>query len=1153
MFLTALCVQSLHSEDIELPDAQLESLIRDSLGKHDGALTDSDLASLTSLNSGSLVSETKISDLTGIEYATNLTELTLRFQTIEELSPLASLANLEQLDLSGNPITDLTQLGSLAQLRVLSISEAEITDLTPLASLSSLQWLFLSKNSISNLSPIAGIATLSYLDFEDNPIADFSPLSQITTLTTLNLRNTGFNSLAPLAPLKSLRSLDASENLLSSLEGLNQLPQLQQFQVSDNYLTDITPLAEIATLQLIALNRNFIDFTAGTPNADTLSLLQNAGVSISSLVQKTPTLELSDNAVETPYYGSGGNGSINITTNSQWEASVDSSWLSLTSQGDGYGDATLSFSVISTPDLFGPRTATITVSTPQYEESFEIEQRPYLEVVFPDPQLELALRVALDNFDDPITDHQLETLNTLSVPLGPSAKESIKITDLTGLQYADQLQNIYLDNHAISDISQLAGFVKLKTLSLSNNLLNDLTPLKFLTALQTLNVDNNFIPLSDTQQSSVINSLVNRGGTAKTEPQLSTTFSFSIDDDTFGPEGGSGTLFVESNDAWEAASDTDWITFDNGSTGTRVGSIKFTVSEFLELSTPRVATISIHDQTVTVTQRLPEPIAFTDPDLETVLIEKLALETEYVTDFDLENLLDLELIRDPFDPEDPDISSLNGLQHAVNLGSLSISGHTTISLDPIASLDSITNINVLNASLQNIDALSQLTRLETITLKNCGLSYIPILNCEDSLISLDLGDNNIVDIAPLTPLSKIETLTLNYNPIEDLSALAELLEISYLDLSGTQPSDLAPLQGLSKVNTLNLSETEISEINALSSFSALISLDISANQIVSLEPLTTITSLTEIYGFSNEVEDLTPILKLPNLVRIEFPWNKVHDLSPFLISPNVEHLDLSFNYITDLSPITNLPNLKELSVQGNFLDLSSGSAQNEHLQTLSEQGVTGSFDFQRALSGTVESSAFSVGPEKKTLSTNFTTTGRLKASTSANWISFDYDPFAGTGPLEIHVDENDFGVSRNALIDLGFAIITVEQSYDANWTAYLNSLGLDPAAAENRKDADRDGDGQSNEFESQTGFDMSDASSKLIFRIIPNTASENSFYIHYSPTNPGYSGQIQFSSDMETWETISEENSTEVENYQIIHHTPTSTPTYYRQNITPIN
>ena len=73
--------------------------------------------------------------MTGIEFATNLTELWLQHNEISDLSPLAHLKNLETLVLPFNLISDVSPLANLENLTKLVITDNQISDFSPVARL----------------------------------------------------------------------------------------------------------------------------------------------------------------------------------------------------------------------------------------------------------------------------------------------------------------------------------------------------------------------------------------------------------------------------------------------------------------------------------------------------------------------------------------------------------------------------------------------------------------------------------------------------------------------------------------------------------------------------------------------------------------------------------------------------------------------------------------------------------------------------------------------------------------------------------------------------------------------------------------------------------------------------------------------------------
>ncbi len=111
------------------PDKNLEAAIRDALGKPAGEeITVDDLAILRYLNAKAR----GITDLSGIEYCTNLTLLFLSDNQISDISPLSSLTNLDLLELASNQVSDISSLSSLTNLTWLNLHDNEISDISPL-------------------------------------------------------------------------------------------------------------------------------------------------------------------------------------------------------------------------------------------------------------------------------------------------------------------------------------------------------------------------------------------------------------------------------------------------------------------------------------------------------------------------------------------------------------------------------------------------------------------------------------------------------------------------------------------------------------------------------------------------------------------------------------------------------------------------------------------------------------------------------------------------------------------------------------------------------------------------------------------------------------------------------------------------------------
>jgi hypothetical protein len=99
--------------------------------------TPSEMLALTKLrccNSG-------VTSLTGLEYATNLDDLSVLENEITDLSPLAGLTNLRSLNFQDNDVSDISALSGLIHLQYLCMEDTLASDISPLLSLRSLSHL----------------------------------------------------------------------------------------------------------------------------------------------------------------------------------------------------------------------------------------------------------------------------------------------------------------------------------------------------------------------------------------------------------------------------------------------------------------------------------------------------------------------------------------------------------------------------------------------------------------------------------------------------------------------------------------------------------------------------------------------------------------------------------------------------------------------------------------------------------------------------------------------------------------------------------------------------------------------------------------------------------------------------------------------------
>ena len=240
---------------INIPDLNLRAAVEKALGKASGAtITTADMTTLTRLDAN----EAGISDLTGLEQATNLRDLHLRSNSVSDLSPLTGLTSLTWMRLGGNSISDISPVKGLTNLKVLSLWANSISDISPTASLTNLIELNLSGNSISDISPVAGLPNLTWLHLPSNSISDISPVAGLMNLTALRL----------------------DRNSISDISALLGLTQLTELRLDRNNITDLSPLVANTGLgsgDAINVKGNPLNYTSIKTH---IPALKNRGVTV---------------------------------------------------------------------------------------------------------------------------------------------------------------------------------------------------------------------------------------------------------------------------------------------------------------------------------------------------------------------------------------------------------------------------------------------------------------------------------------------------------------------------------------------------------------------------------------------------------------------------------------------------------------------------------------------------------------------------------------------------------------------------------------------------------------------------------------------------------------------------------------------------------
>jgi len=287
-------------------DSTLENAVKTALNPGDDVVNQGDCLALTVLDASSL----SITDLTGLEYCTNLEDLDLSGNTgLSNLSAISGLTALTDLNLSSCNVSDLYHLGNLLALETLDLSGNQLADISVLEDLTTLHELYLSGNgSIVDISPLVdnnGPGSGDIIDLQGTAL-DIDDLDDIQTLAgrgvgllhdvagavvvtfvDLDLEDVVRTALAKpdgdifQAHMETLTDLDASNTGISDITGLEYAVNLQSLDLSSNQVVDLTPLTSCISLVTLDLTNNLVlDISPlvanlGIGGGDTITLTGN--------------------------------------------------------------------------------------------------------------------------------------------------------------------------------------------------------------------------------------------------------------------------------------------------------------------------------------------------------------------------------------------------------------------------------------------------------------------------------------------------------------------------------------------------------------------------------------------------------------------------------------------------------------------------------------------------------------------------------------------------------------------------------------------------------------------------------------------------------------------------------------------------------------
>ena len=492
--LTSLERLSLYGTGTEnlAPLTGLTSLIRLQIADNERLSNVSPLAGLINLEWLDLHRCDSLSDISSLAGLTKLEYLNLNHTRRVydfSLSPLSGLTGLRRLRLAENRISDVSSLAGLISLKRLDLPQNQIVDISPLLGLTGLTELYLHANRISDVSSLAGLINLEWLDLRVNQIADISALDRLAARTHISwVENPG----APIGGPKiegpwlwlpiPEKQLDNRTDLLSEVSG----GSVTEHQIATrgategkavgNYEWAAHKISPVGTYDGFINNMSEMVRSFGLPEEYEWS--REVIAVYGSVILDSPREQTTRMFVR-----SEGRNKVWLNGELVYEQLIrptefDYWW----DDSDGFNQY---FPVTLKPGanvlLVAVGNGNTIIGHFGFEEGTEYTLLPPSEIDISDPNLRAAIAEALDKEDTaPITLQEMATLTILRA-------SNRDIMDLTGIEYSVNLEELWISENPISDLSPLSGLKNLIGLGVWDTPnISDLSPLTKLPKLKWL-------------------------------------------------------------------------------------------------------------------------------------------------------------------------------------------------------------------------------------------------------------------------------------------------------------------------------------------------------------------------------------------------------------------------------------------------------------------------------------------------------------------------------------------------------------------------------------------------------------------------------------------------------------------------------------------
>ena len=266
------------------------------------------------------------------------------------------------------------------------------------------------------------------------------------------------------------------------------------------------------------------------------------------------------------------------------------------------------------------------------------------------------------------------------------------------------------------------------------------------------------------------------------------------------------------------------------------------------------------------------------------------------------------------------LDSLSFLTDLTTLRHLDLSGSRfpATNLSVISALPNLQDLNLSNCGLSTLAGLENAIELGYLNLSDNSIRNLSPLSGLFHLRELDLSHNAVTDLTQLANLAHLTKLDLSYNSINSIAPIAPCAKLTWLNASHNSLTSVSALANLTGLTYLNLEKNNLNDVKIIGECTELKELYIGNNIIKDISTFSSLVKLEEFHFAYNTVESL-PKWPVDNcaLRFIDGSHNSLTSLSQLGGMKTLNFVNMDYNRITSVAPLAKCNTLVQINIFGN--------------------------------------------------------------------------------------------------------------------------------------------------------------------------------------------------------------------------------------------